>query len=102
MVAEFAIYPMGEVHFSEVIAKMIEELKSSGIAYRIGPMGTSIEGEPTQVFEVLERCFEFIDKRYKRVIMNITLDNKPSIMNQVMDGMVESVLSKVEGHSQHF
>ena len=102
MVAEFAIYPMGEIHLSQIIAELVKEIKKEGLAFRVGPMGTSIEGEPSQVFEVIQKCFRYVEQNYKRVIMNVTLDSNPTTKNKVMDGMVESVINKVVGHSPHF
>jgi len=95
MVAEFAIYPMGESHYSKIIAEVVQEIKNSGLEFRLGPMGTSIEGEADELFHVIQKCFQLVDKSHDRVIMQATFDNKDISKRHVMEGMVKSVLSKV-------
>lgn len=95
MIAEFAIYPMGQLHYSQIIADVIQEVKRLGLEYRVGPMGTSIEGEADELFDTIQRCFQLVDKSYDRVIMQVTFDNKGLSKSHVMEGMVNSVLSKI-------
>ncbi|NBX69184.1 MAG: hypothetical protein EBR01_09515 [Proteobacteria bacterium] len=76
MIAEFSIYPMGKLHYTDVLARMIEELKISGLEYQLGPMGTSIQGSRDQVFDAIERCLELAKNFSERVVMHVAIDFK--------------------------
>ena len=102
MVAEFAIYPMGEIHLTQVVVDLVAILKKTGLTYQVGPMGTSIEGKASEVFGVLEKCFNQINQKYDRVIMNVSLDSKISEEKHRMESMVNQVLSRAGERSQHF
>jgi uncharacterized protein YqgV (UPF0045/DUF77 family) len=95
MIAEFAIYPMGQLHYSQIIADVIQEVKRAGLDFRLGPMGTAIEGEADQLFDIIQRCYQLVDKSYDRVIMQVTFDNKGLSKNHVMEGMVNSLIGKM-------
>jgi uncharacterized protein (TIGR00106 family) len=54
---DFCLVPMGDgVSVSAQIAEVQRELADSGLLYRMHSFGTSVEGEWSRVFEVLERC----------------------------------------------
>ncbi|MBV8077683.1 MAG: thiamine-binding protein, partial [Planctomycetaceae bacterium] len=49
MIAEFAVFPLDGDHMSEDVAKVIKTLEATGLDYRLGPMGTCVEGTWEQV-----------------------------------------------------
>jgi uncharacterized protein (TIGR00106 family) len=76
MIAEFSIYPLGTEHMSGDIARVIEILQGSGLEYRLGPMGTCIEGDIDQVFSAIRRCHEAERRNRERVITTIVIDDR--------------------------
>lgn len=63
-------------HMSSYVAEAIQVLRSKGLNYDLGPMGTSIEGEPDQVFEALKAMHMAIRKKSKRVSTLIKIDDQ--------------------------
>lgn len=63
-------------HMSSDIAEAVRLLKESGLSYEVGPMGTTIEGDPEQVFEIMKRMHLEIRKKSKRVSTLIKIDDQ--------------------------
>jgi len=76
MMAEFAVLPLNKNHLSGSVATAIGELKKCQVHFQLGPMSTSIEGSPDQVFLALRKCFERLSHSNDRVFMTITLDSR--------------------------
>lgn len=76
MMAEFAILPANQDHLTPSVAAAIHELKKCQVHYQLGPMSTSIEGSPDQVFLALRKCYEKLSHSNMRVFMTITLDSR--------------------------
>lgn len=92
MFAEFSVYPMGQVHFSKVLAEIIQEIRKSGLEYQLGPMGTSLKGHEEKVFSMIQRCLEIAKNHSERVVMNISIDN-----DLVSDAHLNDRVNKVMG-----
>ena len=85
MMAEFAILPAKQDHLSPAIATAIDELKKCQVHYQLGPMSTSIEGSPDQVFLALRKCYEKLAHSNQRVFMTITLDSSVTNATSLSD-----------------
>ena len=94
MTAEFSVYPMGRVHYTEVLARMLEELKQSGLEYQLGPMGTSIQGSREKVFIAIQRCLELAKSYSERVVMHVAIDLKESKDEHLTD-RIEKVMEQL-------
>jgi uncharacterized protein (TIGR00106 family) len=90
MLVEFAITPLNTVHTSREIAKVVEILKSSGLFFQVGPMGTCIEGDWDPVFAVIRRCHQAVAKDHERVMTSITIDDRKHYHHPLAE-IVESV-----------
>lgn len=90
VLAEFAIVPTQQEHFSSSIALAIDEIKKCQVQFNIGPMGTALEGTSDQVFLALRKCFEKLSKTEGRLIMTITLDSRTTDPSSLSD-MINSV-----------
>jgi uncharacterized protein (TIGR00106 family) len=97
MIAEFSIFPTDTTHMSRDVAKVMETLKSTGLEYRLGPMGTSVEGDMDQVLAAIQRCHKAVASNHERVITTIVLDDRKTQPHHLND-MVSSVEQKV-GHA---
>ncbi len=96
MLAEFRIYPLHSDHMSKDVAKVIETLEETGLNFRLGPMGTCVEGELEDILTAIRRCHREIAANHDRVITTIFLDDQKNPTHN-LDDMVASVEKHV-GH----
>ncbi len=72
---EFSIYPLDKGEsLSQYVARSMEIIEASGLDYRMNAMGTIIEGEWDQVFDVVHRCFERMKQDCNRIAAVIKVD----------------------------
>jgi uncharacterized protein (TIGR00106 family) len=90
MIAEFSINPMDSTHISKDLAFLVEILEESGLSYRIGPMGTCVEGGWERVMGVVRQCHQAMAARHERVVTNILIDDRKDRPHKLAD-MVKSV-----------
>lgn len=76
MIAEFSICPLGTEHMSKDVARVVEVLQGSGLEYRLGPMGTCLEGDIDHVLSAIRRCHEAVRNKHDRVITTIVIDDR--------------------------
>lgn len=75
---EFAIAPRGVGDsLSAHVARMLDIIDKSGLAYQLTPMGTIIEGEWDEAMGVLNACFKALEKDSPRIGVNLKADWKP-------------------------
>ena len=78
MLAELEIVPIGtksaslSVHLAEV-AKLIDQ---SGLDYRVGPMGTVVEGDWDRVMQLAKQCHQALLQSSDRVMTTIRIDDR--------------------------
>lgn len=96
MLAEISIFPLDEPHLSGDVAKVIEALESTGLEYRLGAMGTSVEGEWDDVMAAFKICHQAVAGNHARVITTITIDDRREGEHH-LDEMIASV-EKSLGH----
>jgi uncharacterized protein (TIGR00106 family) len=59
LLAEFSLTPLDKgPSVSAWVSRSLDVVDRSGVPYRLGPMGTCVEGEWDQVMAVLKACFE--------------------------------------------
>ncbi len=80
---------------SKDVARIIEILEQTGLEYRLGPMGTAVEGDWQQVIEAIQRCHQMELENHSRVITNITIDDRREGAHH-LDEMVTSVEQIIE------
>ncbi len=59
---------------SKYVARSLEIVASSGVPYRLGPMGTCLEGEWETVMGVIERCYRRMAEDCERITCSIKID----------------------------
>ncbi len=78
MIAEIEITPMGDsVHIAEPVAHIVRLVADSGLDYQVTAMGTLVEGEPDEVWELIRSCHEQGKRDAKRVMTRIRIDDDP-------------------------
>lgn len=78
MLAELEVIPIGTASpsLSALLAEVARQIDESGLEYRVGPMGTVVEGEWDQLMQLAKRCHEAMLKTSSRVMTTIRIDDR--------------------------
>ncbi|WP_029894033.1 MTH1187 family thiamine-binding protein [Desulfohalovibrio reitneri] len=77
ILAEVSIFPMGTGEsVGEAVAGAVALIRESGLDYKVGPMGTTLEGEWDEVMNVVGRCHQAMRSKHPRVYMTIKIDSR--------------------------
>ena len=72
---QFSMFPVGkEESLSRYVARSLDIIDKSGLEYKVGPMGTVIEGEWGEVMQVVQQCYELMRHDCDRIYCGITVD----------------------------
>lgn len=61
---------------SAAVANAVDVIDRSGLDYRVTAMGTIVEGEPDEVFELLRRCHAALREDCDRLYMTVSIDDR--------------------------
>lgn len=72
---EFSMTPSTrEESKSPYVARILDLIDRSGLAYQLTPMGTIIEGEWDAVMAVVSQCFRALEEDCPRISVQIKID----------------------------
>jgi uncharacterized protein (TIGR00106 family) len=72
---DFSIFPVDKGEsVSPYVARVVRIIRDSGLKYKIGPMGTTIEGEWEALMSIVTLCFKELKKDCRRIYMSIKVD----------------------------
>ena len=72
---EFSIIPLDKGDsLSAYVAKVLDVVDTSGLDYRLTPMGTVVEGEWDDVTALLTRCYRTLAEVSDRITMTVKFD----------------------------
>ena len=94
MIAWFSIAPDdGSGSYSQHVAAALRIIDESGLKYRLGAMGTEVEGPRDQVFAMLARCHETLATAagVRRTSTVIKIDDRAGINSGEMERKVGAV-----------
>lgn len=75
LLAEFSIWPMDKGEsVGPYVARAVDIIDRSGLPYKLGPLGTCIEGEWPEVMAVIQKCYEALAKDCNRVSCTVKCD----------------------------
>lgn len=75
LLLEFSMYPTDKgASVSPFVQGILEIIDDSGVPYKLGPMGTCLEGTYDEVMAVVRDCHEFMSDRSDRVACQIKMD----------------------------
>ena len=98
VIAEVSVVPIGTKtpSVSEYVAKSIKALmQQKKVKYQLTAMGTQLEGELSQVLDVVKRMHESVfGEEVRRVVTKITIDDQRD-KRLTMDYKVQSVMKKL-------
>jgi uncharacterized protein (TIGR00106 family) len=97
MLVMFSIAPFGKGDsLSKYVVEAIKIIEKSGLPYQTNPMGTVIEGEWEDVFDVINKCRKQMRKHADRISIKIWVDDRKGIKN-AMSRKIKSLEQKL-GH----
>ena len=95
VIVDFSIFPVDKGEsVSAYVSKAVRIIMESGLPYKLGPMGTCVEGEWDEVMALVGRCFEVMKENSGRVYMTMKVDYRKGASGR-MDGKIRSIESKV-------
>jgi uncharacterized protein (TIGR00106 family) len=75
VLVEFAMFPTDKGEsVSPYVSKVIDHIDRSGIAYKLTPMGTILEGDWDEVLKVIDGCFKVLEPEANRIYSTIKVD----------------------------
>jgi uncharacterized protein (TIGR00106 family) len=93
MIAQFKVVPIGKGEsLSSYVAECVTIVEKSGLHYQLTPMSTIVEGEYSEVMEVIKRCHDRMLELSDRVSISIEIDDRKGRS----DAMTKKVLSVQE------
>ena len=93
---DFSIFPVGKGEsVSPYVARVVTIIRDSGLQYKIGPMGTTIEGEWDELMDVVTRCFKELKKDCGRIYMSAKVDYREIGSNRIVS-KVKSVGGSIQ------
>jgi len=82
---DFSIFPVDKGEsVSPYVARVMTIIKDSGLQYKLGPMGTTIEGEWDELMAMVTSCFKELKKDCGRIYMSIKVDYREVGSNRIV------------------
>ncbi len=97
MLIEFSIVPVGSgSSIGDRLAEVLNTVDSSGLPYKVNPMGTVVEGEWDELMRLVKKCHRGVMKKEERVITTISIDDRKGKPNRIEEKVksVEKRLGK--------
>lgn len=95
MLVEFSTVPIGSgSSIGDRLAEVLKIVDSSGLPYKVNPMGTVLEGEWDELFKLIKKCHMTMLKNEERVITNITIDDRKGKPNR-LEQKVKSIEKRI-------
>lgn len=92
VLVEFSMSPLDKGEsVGKYVSRSLDLIDRSGVAYRLGPMGTCVEGEWDEVFGVIRQCYERMCEDCRRITCTIKVDARTG-----HDGRLTSKLESVQ------
>jgi uncharacterized protein (TIGR00106 family) len=84
MLAEFSIVPLGTGSSTgNQMAEIMKIIDSSGIPYKVNPMGTVVEGEWEEVLNLIRKCHSAAFEGSERILTSIRIDDRKGKKNRI-------------------
>lgn len=100
---EFSISPLGKGDsVSQYVARSLEIIDASGLAYELHSMGTIVEGELDEVLDVMRACIKALAEDCDRVSCSAKLDYRTGHEGRLLTKVaaVEKKVGKSLGRMQ--
>jgi uncharacterized protein (TIGR00106 family) len=96
VLAEFSMFPTDKGEsVSPYVSRIIKMIDSSGLDYRLTPMGTVVEAESfPEVLNLIEKAYAQLEPDCARVYATIKLDIRKG-KSGMLEGKIRSVEEKI-------
>ena len=95
LLAEISIWPMDKGEsVGKYVARVLDVIDRSGLPYKLGPLGTCIEGDYDAVMAVIKQCHQALAADCNRIACTIKMDWRKGTQG-AMEKKVKSVEQKV-------
>lgn len=93
---EFSMSPLGKGEsVGKYVSRSLQIIDKSGVEYRLNPMGTVLEGEWDEVFDVVRQCYERMKKDCARISCTMKVDYRKGHTGR-LSGKVASVEKRLK------
>jgi len=84
MLVEFSVIPIGiGSSLGAQLAEVLEIVDTSGLPYKLNPMGTVVEGEWDEIMKLVKKCHGAVMKKGDRAVTTITIDDRKGKPNRI-------------------
>lgn len=95
MLVEFSIIPIGAgSSIGDQLAEVLKIVDTSGLPYKVNPMGTVIEGEWDEVLKLIKKCHGTVMKTSERALTTISIDDRKGKPNRIEE-KVKSIEKRI-------
>jgi uncharacterized protein (TIGR00106 family) len=96
VIIEFSIFPLDKGEsLSRHVARALKIIQNSGLPYELNPMGTCVEGEWSEVMNLVDQCFQELQKDCSRISLALKADYRKGPPGR-LKSKVESVKEKLK------
>jgi uncharacterized protein (TIGR00106 family) len=96
---EISVIPLGtkKTSVSDYIVAAVKVLEERGIKHQVGPMGTVVEADISEIFEIARQMHEavFLPSDIDRVVTTIRIDDRRDVSDTTMERKMKSLKEKV-------
>jgi uncharacterized protein (TIGR00106 family) len=101
MLASFSVIPIGVgIELKEHVSSILELVEESGLSFQLGAMQTTLEGEASEVMDLIMRCHLRMRERAPRVLTHITIDDREGAEGR-LKGKVQDVIDTLGRDLNH-
>ena len=98
LLIELSMSPMDKgASVSKWVARSLEIIDRSGLDYRLGPMGTCMEGEWDEVMDVVRKCWKAMSRDCARITFSVKGDWRKGPRGR-LSAKVAAVEKKLKEH----
>jgi uncharacterized protein (TIGR00106 family) len=84
MLVEFSVIPIGiGSSLGAQLAEVLKIVDTSGLPYKLNPMGTVVEGEWDEIMKLVKKCHGAVMKKGDRAVTTITIDDRKGKPNRI-------------------
>lgn len=95
LLLEFSMTPLDKGEsVSTYVARSLDIIDKSGLPYKLGPMGTCLEGEWDDCMAVVKECLTTMQSDCNRITLSLKVDYRLGQQNR-LTGKMESVTKKL-------
>ena len=94
MLVELTILPLvSDGHVSDELAEVLKLIDTYGLPYQLTPSSTCIEGEWSEVMELVRQCHERIRSRSSHVVTIVKIEDEEGVTDKLSQN-IKSVEQK--------